>query len=227
MKKLSLLAIMMIAAFSSINAQSIFTSYSFNVEPKDQNTVLQLYKDYFGKKENLIKGVTIALYENHFKGKDIATHEMIASGTAEAMGAAYDSKSSAAWMLFQSELSKYCKGVRAAEGKRGSNFGDTSSVIYPIQDVYFINVKDQDQYKAKFEAFWSKNSPANTRISFGSVTTLNEEKTTHYVVRSYKDFTTKFKDDAAYNKTTTEFTNSVKDIRTFNYSTTRILLGRW
>jgi hypothetical protein len=227
MKKLSLLAIIMFAAFSSINAQSIFTSYSFNVEPKDQNTVLQLYKDYFGKKENLIKGVTIALYENHFKGKDIATHEMIASGTPEAMGAAYDSKSSAAWMLFQSELSKYCKGVRAAEGKRGSYFGDTSSAIYPVQDAYFINVKDPEQYKAKFEAFWSKNTPSNTRITFGSVTTLNDEKTTHYVVKSYKDFTTKFKDDATNGKSNTEFTNSVKDIRTFNYSTTRILLGRW
>jgi hypothetical protein len=227
MKKLSLLTILLFAVFASINAQSIFTSYTFNVEPKDQATVLQLYKDYFGKKENLVKGITVALYENHFRGKDVATHEVIFSGTPEAMGAAYDGKSSYAWALLQSELSKFCKGVRAAEGKRGSNFGDTSSVIYPIQDVYFINVKDQAQYKEKFEAFWSKNSPANTRISFGSVTTLNEEKTTHYVVKSYKDFTTKFKDEAVNGKATAEFTNSVKDIRTFNSSTTRVLLGRW
>jgi hypothetical protein len=227
MKKLSLLAIMMIAAFSSINAQSIFTSYAFNVEPKDQNTVLQLYKDYFGKKENLVKGITVTLYENHFRANDVATHEVVFSGTAEVMGAAYDSKGSDAWALFQTELSKFCKGVRAAEGKRGSNFGDTSSAIYPVQDAYFINVKDPEQYKAKFEAFWSKNTPSNTRITFGSVTTLNEEKTTHYVVKSYKDFTTKFKDDATNGKANTEFTNSVKDIRTFNYSTTRILLGRW
>jgi hypothetical protein len=227
MKKLSLFAIIMFAAFSSINAQSIFTSYSFNVEPKDQNTVLQLYKDYFGKKENLVKGITVTLYENHFRGKDIATHDVVFSGTADAMGAAYDGKSSAAWNLFQSELSKFCKGVRAAEGKRGSNFGDTSSAIYPVQDAYFINVKDPEQYKAKFEAFWSKNTPSNTRITFGSVTTLNEEKTTHYVVKSYKDFTTKFKDEATNGKVNTEFTNSVKEIRTFNYSTTRVLLGRW
>lgn len=227
MKKLSLLTILLFAVFSIINAQTIFTSYSFNVEPKDQATVLQLYKDYFAKKEHLIKGVTVALYENHFKAKDVATHELVVTGTPEAMGAGYDSKASDAWSLFQSELSKYCKPVRAAEGKRGSNFGDTSSVIYPIQDVYFINVKDQAQYKEKFEAFWSKNSPANTRISFGSVTTLNEEKTTHYVVRSYKDFTTKFKDEAVNGKATAEFTNSVKDIRTFNSSITRVLLGRW
>lgn len=227
MKKLSFLTIIMFVAFSSINAQSIFTSYTFNVEQKDQNTVLQLYKDYFGKKENLVKGITVTLFENHFRGKEVATHEVLFSGTAEAMGAAYDSKGSYAWALFQTELSKYCKGVRAAEGKRGSNFGDTSSVIYPVQDVYFINVKDPEQYKAKFEAFWSKNSPANTRITFGSVTTLNEEKTTHYVVRSYKDFTTKFKYDAANEKVTAEFTNSVKDIRTFNSSTTRTILGRW
>jgi hypothetical protein len=227
MKKLSLLTILLFAVFASINAQSIFTSYTFNVEPKNQATVLQLYKDYFGKKENLVKGITVTLYENHFRGKDIATHDVIFSGTAEAMGAAYDGKSSAAWNLFQYELSKFCKGVRAAEGKRGSNFGDTSSAIYPVQDAYFINVKDPEQYKAKFEAFWSKNTPSNTRITFGSVTTLNEEKTTHYVVKSYKDFTTKFKDEAVNGKATAEFTNSVKDIRTFNYSTTRVLLGRW
>ena len=227
MKKLSLLAVIMFVAFSSINAQSIFTSYTFNVEPKDQNTVLQLYKDYFGKKENLVKGITVTLFENHFRANDVATHEVVFSGTAEVMGAAYDSKGSDAWALFQTELSKYCKGVRSAEGRRGSNLGDTSSAIYPVQDVYYINVKDQELFKSRFEAFWSKNIPANTRISFGSVTTLNEEKTTHYVVKSYKDFTTKFKDEATNGKANTEFTNSVKDIRTFNYSTTRVLLGRW
>jgi hypothetical protein len=227
MKKLSLLAIMMFAAFSSINAQSIFSSYSFNVEPKDQNTVFQLYKDYFAKKEHLIKGVTVALYENHFRAKDVATHELVVTGTPEAMGAGYDSKASDAWSLFQSELSKYCKPVRSAEGKRFSSFGDTSSAIYPIQDVYFINVKDQELFKSRFDAFWSKNIPANTRISLGSVTTLNEEKTTHYVVRSFKDFTTKFKDDAQSIKGYAEMMTLQKEIRTFNSSTTRILLGRW
>jgi hypothetical protein len=227
MKKLSLLAIMMFAAFSSINAQSIFTSYTFNVEPKDQYTVMQLYKEYFGKKENLVKGITVTLYENHFRGKDVATHEVVFSGTADVMGAAYDSKSAYPWMLFQSELSKYCKGVRAAEGRRFTNFGDTSSAIYPIQDVLFINVKDPELFKSRFDAFWSKNSPANTRISFGSVTTLNEEKTTHYVVRSYKDFTTKFKDEVQTYKGYAEMMSLQKEIRTFNSSTTRVLLGKW
>ena len=227
MKKISLLTIILFAAFSSMHAQGIFSSYSFNVEPKDQATVLQLYKDYFGKKENLVKGISVTLYENHFKGKDVATHAVVFSGTAEAMGAAYDGKSSAAWNLFQSELSKYCKGVSAAEGKRFSSFGDTSSVIYPIQDVYFANIKDQALYKEKFDAFWSKNIPVNTRVSFGSVSTLNEEKTTHYVVRSYKDFTTKFKDEVVNPKSVAEFFNSVKEIISFNSSTTRVLLGRW
>jgi len=227
MKKIFLFIIIMIAAFSSLNAQSIFSTYSFNVEPKDQSAVLQLYKNYFSNKENLIKGITVTLYENHFKGKDIATHEVIFSGTPEAMGAAYDSKSTSAWNLFQSELSKFCKGVRAAEGKRSSSYGDTSSVIYPVQDVYFINVKDEAQYKAKFDAFWSKNIPANTRISFGSVSTINEEKTTHYVVRSFKDFTTKFKDDLKSIKDYAEMMNSLKEIRTFNTTQTRVLLGKW
>ena len=227
MKKLSLLTIILFAALSSINAQGIFSSYAFNVEPRDQATVFQLYKNYFGKKENLIKGVTVALYENHFRGKDVATHELVVTGTPEAMGAAYDGNSSDAWSLFQSELSKYCKNVRSAEGKRFSSFGDTSSVIYPIQDVYYINVKNSELFKSNFDAFWSKNIPANTRISFGSVTTINEEKTTHYVVRSFKDFTTKFKDDPQSLKGYAEMMSLQKEIRTFNSSTTRILLGRW
>jgi len=227
MKKLSLLTIILFAAFSSMNAQTIFTTYSFDVEPKDQYVVSQLYKEYFSKKEHLIKGITVYLYENHFKAKDVATHEVVFTGTPEAMGAGYDGKGSESWSLFQSELSKYCKPVRSAEGKRISSFGDTSSVVYSIQNVYFLNVKEPAQYKEKFEAFWSKNTPANTRVSLGSVTTLNEEKTTHYVVRSYKDFTTKFKDEDVNSKATSEFYNSVKDIRSFNSSTTRVLLGKW
>ena len=42
MKKISLFIIILIAAFSSLKAQSIFTAYSINVEPKDEQTVLQL-----------------------------------------------------------------------------------------------------------------------------------------------------------------------------------------
>ena len=226
MKKIFIFLTVFFAAISNLSAQTtMFTSYSFNVESKNEQTVLQLYKNYFEKHPN--KGVTATLYENHFKGRDIATHEMVASGTPEAMGAAYDGKSSSAWNLFQSELSKYCKGVRAAEGKRGSNFGDTSSAIYPVQDVYYINVKDQELFKSRFEAFWSKNIPANTRISFGSVTTLNEEKTTHYIVRSFKNFTTKFKDDPQSLKGYAEMMSLQKEVRTFNSSKTRTLLGKW
>lgn len=117
--------------------------------------------------------------------------------------------------------------MRSAEGRRGSNFGDTSSAIYPVQDVYYINVKDQELFKSRFEAFWSKNIPVNTRISFGSVTTLNEEKTTHYIVRSFKDFTTKFKDDPQSLKGYAEMMSLQKEVRTFNSSKTRTLLGKW
>ena len=225
MKKLSILAIIIFATISSLSAQSIFTSYAFNIEPKDQTTVLQLYKNYFEKHPN--KGVTATLYENHFKGEQVATHELVFSGPAELMGAGYDSKSSDAWLLFQSELSKYCKGVSAATGKRISGFGDTSSAIYPVQDVLFVIIKDEDQYKAKFDAFWSKNTSPNTRISFGSVGTRIQDGTTHYIVRSYKDFTTKFTDDIQRAKGYTEMLNSLKEIRTFTTSKTRILLGKW
>ncbi len=225
MKKITLFAIMLLAGFSSIKAQTMFTSYSFNVEPKDEQTVLQLYKNYFEKHPN--KGVTVYLYENNFKGEDVATHEVVFTGSPALMGAGYDSKSSDSWSLFQSELSKYCKGVSGAEGKRISGYGDTSSAIYPVQDVLFATIKDEDLYKAKFDAFWSKNTPANTRISFGSVGTRVKDGTTHYIVVSYKDFTTKFTNNNAQIKGYTELLNSIKDIRTFTTSKTRVLLGKW
>jgi hypothetical protein len=225
MKKLSLFAIIIFATFSSLSAQTMFTSYAFNVDPKDEQTVLQLYKNYFEKHPNKI--VTATLYQNHFKGEQVATHELVFAGPAELLGAGYDSKSSDSWLLFQSELSKYCKGVSAAMGKRISGFGDTTSAIYPVQDVLFAIIRDEDQYKAKFDAFWSKNTSSNTRITFGSVGTRMQDGTTHYIVRSYKDFTTKFTDDIQHVKGYTEMLNSLKDIRTFTTSKTRILLGKW
>ena len=226
MKKIFIFLTVFFAAISNLGAQkNMFTSYSFNVESKNEQTVLQLYKNYFEKHPN--KGVTATLYENHFKGEQVVTHELVFSGPAELMGAGYDSKSSDAWLLFQSELSKYCKGVSAATGKRISGFGDTSSAIYPVQDVLFVIIKDEDQYKAKFDAFWSKNTSPNTRISFGSVGTRIQDGTTHYIVRSYKDFTTKFTDDIQRAKGYTEMLNSLKEIRTFTTSKTRILLGKW
>jgi hypothetical protein len=226
MKKILIFLTVFFAAISSLSAQkNMFTSYSFNVESKNEQTVLQLYKNYFEKHPN--KGVTATLYENHFKGAQVATHELVFSGPAELMGAGYDSKSSDAWLLFQSELSKYCKGVSAAIGKRISGFGDTSIAIYPVQDVLFLIIKDEVQYKAQFDAFWSKNTSPNTRISFGSVGTRIQDGTTHYIVRSYKDFTTKFTDDIQHAKGYTEMLTSLKDIRTFTTTKTRTLLGKW
>ena len=50
----------------NVNAQkNMNTSYSFNVANQDEQKVLKLYKDYFGKKENLVKGITVSLYQNH------------------------------------------------------------------------------------------------------------------------------------------------------------------
>ena len=133
-----------------------------------------------------------------------------------------------AWKLFQSDLSKITKGVSAAEGETIIGFGDTSNVVYPIQDVYYIIVKDENLFMSKFEAFWSKNTPKNVRASFGSINTKGANGVTHYVVRSYKNFTDKFKDNYLSSiKGYAEYINSMKDIRTIHTSSTRILLGKW
>ena len=227
MKKLFLFAIILIATASSLKAQTIFTYYDFNVEPKDEQTVLNLYKAYFANKPEGLKGVKVSLCQTHFAEKGVPTHELIFVGSPESLGAAYDSKSSDAWSLLQSEISKYTKEVSAGMGESISVFGDANSEAYPIQDIYYINLKDEKLFKSKFDAFWSKNISKNGRISFGSVNTKGSDGVTHYVLRSYKNFTDEFKEDASSLNGYAEYMNSVKDIRTILSTRTRILLGTW
>ncbi len=228
MKKIFLSSMVFFAIISSLNAQTtMFTSYSFNVAPKDDQTVYNLYKDYFGKKENIIKGVTVTLFQNHFKGIDDATHEVVFAGTSDAMGEAYDSPSSASWNLFQSELSKYCKDANSTSGTRLSSFGDTSKANFAIQDIILQNIKDINLFKEKFDAHWSKSLPPNTRISLGSINRKNVDGTTNYVLISYKDFKTKFNFKPTNEISQKEYGQAVKELRTYTTAHTRILLGKW
>jgi hypothetical protein len=227
MKKLFLFVIILITSATNLKAQTIFTYYAFNVEPKDANTVLNLYKEYFSNKPSALNGITVSLYQNHFAGKDVPTHEIVFTGTPENLGAAYDSKSTDAWSLLQSELSKYTTEVNAGMGESLSVFGDANSEKYPIQDVYLISIKDKNLFKAKFDAFWSKNNSKDARMSFGSLNTNGADGVTNYVVRSYKNFTDEFTDDASSLNGYSEYMNSVKDIRTVITTRTRILLGKW
>ena len=228
MKKILIFITVFFAVISNLGAQTnMFTSYSFNVEPKNEQTVLKLYKDYFGKKEHLIKGVSVSLYQNHFKDNEDATHEVVFYGSPEAMGVAYDSPSGASWTIFQSELAKYCKDVNSGTGTRLSSFGDESNTNYLVQDVIFQKITDSKLFKENFDAHWSKNLPPNTRIGLGSISRKTTDGTTHYVVISYKDFSTKFKFKAVDENLQKEYSNSVKEIRTYTKSRTRVLLGKW
>ena len=228
MKKIFLSSMVFFAIISSLNAQKImFTSYSFNVANQDEQKVLKLYNDYFGKKENLVKGITVSLFQNHFKANNDATHQVVFSGTPDVLGAAYDSPSPTAWELFQSELSKYCKDANSTAGTRLSFFGDTSKSNFMVQDLIFSNIKDIDQFKEKFDAHWSKSLPPNTRITLASVGRRMNDGTTHFVVISYKDFTTKFNFKSTNEISQKEYGQAVKELRTYTTSITRVLLGKW
>ena len=216
MKKIFLSSMVFFAIISSLNAQKImFTSYSFNVANQDEQKVLKLYNDYFGKKENLVKGITVSLFQNHFKANN------------DVLGAAYESPSPTAWELFQSELSKYCKDANSTAGTRLSYFGDTSKSNFMVQDLIFQNIKDIDQFKEKFDAHWSKSLPPNTRITLASVGRRMNDGTTHFVVISYKDFTTKFNFKSTNEISQKEYGQAVKELRTYTTGHTRILLGKW
>ena len=96
-----------------------------------------------------------------------------------------------------------------------------------VQDLIFQNIKDIDQFKEKFDAHWSKSLPPNTRITLASVGRRMNDGTTHFVVISYKDFTTKFNFKSTNEISQKEYGQAVKELRTYTTSITRVLLGKW
>ena len=89
MKKLLLLFAIVFS--SSLFAQEYYwTSYSFNVAPEDEEIVAKLTNDYFSLPNSKVDGVTVFLFENHFKdNSNNASHTIVFTGTLDAMGNQY------------------------------------------------------------------------------------------------------------------------------------------
>ena len=86
MKKL-LFLLAIILTTSAFAQEYYWTTYSFNVEPEDEEIVIKLANDYFSSPNSKADGVTVYLFENHFKDKILnSSHQIAFTGTLDAMG---------------------------------------------------------------------------------------------------------------------------------------------
>ena len=99
---------LLIFIFSSsflFSQEYYWTSYSFNVDPEDVETVGKLTDDYFSKEGSKSDGVTVFLFENHFRDGTInASHSLVVYGTQEAMGSQYSSGQNTDFQLYLTKM---------------------------------------------------------------------------------------------------------------------------
>jgi len=89
MKKV-FLSILLITSLNLAAQEYYWTTYSFNVEAEDEEIVTKLVNDYFSSPNSKADGVTVYLFENHFKDNGInSSHQIAFTGTLEAMGNQY------------------------------------------------------------------------------------------------------------------------------------------
>jgi len=232
MKKLLLLFAIVFS--SSLFAQEYYwTSYSFNVAPEDEEIVAKLTNDYFSLPNSKVDGVTVFLFENHFKDNSFnASHTIVFTGTLDAMGNQYSQGDNLNWDLFMSKLSKYTKAFSSAAGRSLISIGVPGT--HPIQNLYILKVKNAAKFASAWEDYNSKFSPKDRRVTLGRFSLgRSSDGETHYVLSGVDSFEDAFNPGKyresnssaknAWSKFVEEFEENAQMIRT----QTRVMIGKW
>jgi len=186
MKKL-ITCFMLLTVFALSAQQSYWTSYSFIVEPENEDTVVKLIDDYF--KEHKIDGVSVSLYANHFYDDDnTTTHMVVFSGSLDAVGAMYAADNGDAWALLGARLDHFIKDSSGARmGTTKIAYGDTDGT-YPIQQYYILDVEDAKTMQEELTKFNNKYKPEGRVVMMGNFTSgISPEGENHWVIAGYKD----------------------------------------
>jgi len=165
MKRIYLSLLVLSISLSSFAQTTYWTSYNFSVDSENEVTVYNLMDEHF--KNNPIEGVTVYLYENHISDRgNNYTHNVILSGSKEAMAANYDSPKNKSFELFQSKIGYFTKSHSSSMGNRTSAFNNGDKLI---QKYYFIDADDSSKLSAAFNNY-GKYRPENHQALFGSIT---------------------------------------------------------
>jgi len=233
MKKLLLTYLLLFSGLILHAQEYYWTTYSFNVEASDVETVGNLANQYFSKEGSKAEGVTVYLFENHFRDKDNDwSHQLAFTGTLDAMGNQYSRGVNESWELFLTKLGQYTKSHSAAAGKSLITIGEPGT--HPIQNILWFDVEDAPKFANAWNKYHSKFNPKDRRMTLGQFrlgrSPMGE---THYALMGFSDFKTAFEPNAyrkgnkAAEKAWGEFIEEVSDIVTILRSNTRIMIGKW
>jgi hypothetical protein len=218
----------------AVNAQEYYwTTYSFNVEAEDVTTVVSLTDDYFSQPGSKTEGVTVYLFENHFRDSDNDwSHQFAFTGSLDAMGEQYSRGENDSWELFLTKLSQFTKSHSAAAGNSLITIGEAGT--HPIQNILWLDVEDAGKFAAAWKKYHSKFNPDDRRITLGQFrlgrSAMHE---THYVLQGFNDFKSAFNagkyrsGNKAAEKAWDEFIDAISEDVTILRTNTRIMVGKW
>ena len=175
----------------SLKAQiGYWTAYQFDVKQGSEELVVKLFNDYFSK-YGAAEGVTVALFENHFKDADWNfSHQILFNGSLDAMSNQYSSAPNDTWMLFLEKMGDHTIGHNAFMGEIDAAFANGTPDEYPIQRILSLQVNDYDQWLKAYEKYNSKyNKP--DRLTFAGNFTAGHNHSTGgnaWVVQGFRDF---------------------------------------
>jgi len=170
--------------------ESYFTVYNFTVESQNVPTVFQLFDDYFS--ENKAAGVTVSLYENHFKDKDNNfTHSVIFSGSLDAIANMYGRGDNDTWSLFLARLNQHSEGnFSSATGVRLASYGNANEE-YPYQRYFMLHVDDMSKFVESYKKMTENNNPAGRLSMMGDISAgVGPDGANVWVINGFKDFKT-------------------------------------
>jgi hypothetical protein len=232
MKKL-LMLLALVFTTSAFSQEYYWTTYSFNVEPQDEEIVTKLANDYFSSPNSKADGVTVYLFENHFKDNSInSSHQIAFTGTLDAMGEQYSQGENLSWNLFLTKLNQYTEAFSSAAGNSLISIGEPGS--HPIQNIVWFDVENEAKFGAAWKKYFEEFTPKDQRKTLGKFRLGRSHfGETHYGLTGVNDFKTAFNSglnndgnkaaQAAWKIFMDEVEGIVKVIRT----QTRVMIGKW
>ena len=205
MKKI-LSFILLLSVFNSYSQIGYWTAYNFNVQPGSEELVLKYFNDYFSKNK-LAEGVTVSLFENHFKDSNWNySHQILFIGPLDGLAAQYSTPPSDAWSLFISKMDRHISLYSSFMGYIEATFGEGNPTDYPIQRIYSFDAGSTNKYFKAYKKLFSKfNKDGSLTLTGGFSAGTDSRDGNVWVVNAFKDFKGAF---GGHQKLPSKFSNA-------------------
>ncbi len=186
MKK-SILLLFLIFTMGLQAQTEYWSSYNFVVEPQNVQTVYNLVDSFY--KANKPAGVSVRLFENHFKDAGNSySHCIVFSGSLDALGGMYGN-SSAEFDLFLSRLNQQIKNGYSSSMGHGVGSYVGGEGPFPFRRMFLIRAENPTAFEAEFKKFNAKHNPNGRMIFLGRINVGNsDEGETHFIITGFKTF---------------------------------------